>query len=151
VITENSLGAVHRNMTGTAAAHAAGLPLADVGDGVVRPKDTSIGGGTQLQYSWGATCFDAFVRSSERGTRVWTPAGVALGDAMSHVRSDYPNATRFVPDPAWTGPGYVKGGLLVRYEDGVLLFVGGSADGLGGTITSIRGAPAVRTAASLFC
>ena len=138
-------------MTNDAAERAAGVPLAGIGDSIVRPTDASTGGSTQLQYSWGTTCFDAFRSHRGRGTRVVTPAGVGLGDPMSRVLSAYPNATTFTADPNWGGPGNVKGGLLVRFHDGVLLFVGTSPDLRGGTIASIRGAPTASTASSYFC
>jgi len=151
LITESSLGAVQRGMTNDAAQRAAGVTLGGIGDGIVRPTDASIGGSTQLQYSWGTTCFDAFRSHGGSGTRVITSAGIALGDPMSRVRSAYPNATPFTADPNWGGPGNVKGGLLVRFHDGVLLFVGTSPDRRGGRISSIRGAPTARTASSYFC
>ena len=71
---------------------------------------------------------------------------------MSRVSAAYgAQAKQFTPDPHWTGPGNLSGGIEVQLSDGVLLFVGSSSDKASGTIISIRGAPDPRTASSTLC
>jgi len=152
VITAHSLGAVTRDMTRTQAEAAAGTALSSPGDGIYRPADHTITGSTVLQFSYGATCFDATRPAGGRGTIVATPAGVRLGDPASQIAAAYGSAARpFTADPAWTGPGNIPAGIIVQSGDGVLLFVGSSPDHRGGTITSIRGAADARLASSVFC
>jgi hypothetical protein len=152
VLTERSLGAVKRGMTPQQAEAAAGVPLTNIGDGIYRPTDTGIGGSTSIRFGWATTCFDATRTHTGTGTRITTAAGVALGDPMTRIVTAYgASATPFTADPNWTGPGNIPAGVLVRFNDGVLLFVGTSADKRGGTISSIRGAPDARTASSLLC
>lgn len=151
-ITDHSLGAVSRGMSLTQAKAAAGTALSSPGDGIFQPTDAALTGSTRLQFSWAVTCFDAFRSGSGNGTSVSTSAGVRLGDQMSRVRTVYGSrATPFTADPNWTGPGNIPTGVIVQFSDGVLLFVGSSADRRGGTIASIRGASDARTASSTFC
>jgi hypothetical protein len=151
-ITDHSLGAVSRGMSLTQAKAAAGTALSSPGDGIFQPTDAALTGSTRLQFSWAVTCFDASRSGSGNGTSVSTSAGVRLGDQMSRVRTVYgPQATPFTADPNWTGPGNIPTGVIVHFNDGVLLFVGSSADRRGGTIASIRGASDARTASSTFC
>ena len=152
VITAHSLGAVTRGVTPTQAEAAAGTKLSMIGDGIYRPTDHTISGTTVLQFSWGATCFDATRTTPGPGTTVTTSAGIRLGDLMSRIATIYGSAAKpFTADPTWTGPGNIPAGTIVQSGDGVLLFVGSSADHRGGTITSIRGAEDAFHASSVFC
>jgi hypothetical protein len=152
VISARSLGAVTRGMTLAQAQTAAGTSLSSSGDGIYQPADHTLTGATVLQFSYGTTCFDATRSSSGSGTTVATPAGVRLGDPMNQIAATYGSAAKpFTADPSWTGPGNVPAGIIVQSGDGVLLFVGSSADHRGGNITSIRGADDALLASSVFC
>jgi hypothetical protein len=152
VISTHSLGAVIRGMTLVQAEAAAGIGLSLVGDGIFRPTDRTITGSAVLQFSWGATCFDAARSTSGPGTTVTTSAGVRLGDPMGKISAAYGSmAGPFTADPNWTGAGNIPAGIIVRLHDGVLLFVGSSPDRRHGTITSIRGAVDAFHASSVFC
>jgi hypothetical protein len=152
VITAHSLGAVTRGMTLAEAKAAAGTSLSLIGDSTYRPTDHTITGSTTLQFSWGATCFDATRSASGPGTTVTTSAGVRLGDPVSRIAAAYGSLAKpFTADPAWTGAGNIPAGIIVQAADGVLLFVGSSPDGRGGTVTSIRGAADAFHASSVFC
>lgn len=152
VISAQSLGAVTRGMTLAQAQAAAGISLSSPGDGIYRPTDHTIAGSTVLQFSWGATCFDASRSGGDPGTAVATAAGVGLGDPMSQIAATYGSAAKpFTADPSWTGAGNIPAGILVQSGNGVLLFVGSSPDHRGGTITSIRGAEDAFHASSVFC
>lgn len=152
VITAHSLGAVTRGMTLAQAKVAAGTSLSMIGDGIYRPTTATTTGSTVLQFSWGVTCFDAHRSTSGPGTTVATSAGVRLGDPMSQLSATYgAKAKPFSADPTWTGAGNIPAGTIVQQGDGVLLFVGSTTDGRGGTITSIRGAADAFHASSVFC
>ena len=152
LITAHSLGAVTRGMTLAQAKAAAGTSLSSVGDSIERPADQTLTGSTTLQFSWGATCFDASRSGSGPGTTVASPAGVRLGDPVSRIAAAYgASAKPFTADPTWTGAGNIPAGIIVQQGDGVLLFVGSTPDGRGGTITSIRGAADAFHASSVFC
>jgi hypothetical protein len=152
VITAHSLGAVTRGMTLAQAKTAAGTSLSLIGDSIFRPTDRTITGSTVLQFSYGATCFDAHRSGSGPGTIVTTTAGVQLGDPMNQISAAYGSRAKpFTADPTWTGPGNIPAGIVVQQGDGVLLFVGSTPDHRGGTITSIRGAADAFGASSVFC
>jgi hypothetical protein len=139
-------------MTLAQAEAVAGMALSSPGDGIFQPTDDTLTGSTRLLFSWGATCFDASRAGSGTGTSVSTSEGVRLGDPTGRLRTVYgARAEPFTANPNWTGPGNIPAGIIVHFSDGVLLFVGSSADGRGGTITSIRGAADARTASSSFC
>jgi hypothetical protein len=139
-------------MTVAQAQAAAGTSLSSPGDGIYRPTDHTIGGSTVLQFSWGATCFDASRSAGGPGTTVATAAGVRLGDPMSQIATTNGSAAKpFTADPSWTGAGNIPAGILVQSGNGVLLFVGSSPDHRGGTITSIRGAEDAFHASSVLC
>jgi len=152
VISPQSLGAVTRGMSLAQAQTAAGTSLSSPGDGIYRPTDHTIGGSTVLQFSWGATCFDASRSAGGAGTAVATAAGVGLGDPMSQIALTYGSAAKpFTADPSWTGAGNIPAGILVQSGNGVVLFVGSSSDHRGGNITSIRGGEDSFHASSVFC
>lgn len=152
VITAHSLGAVTRGMTLAQAKAAAGTSLSLIGDGIFRPTDRALTGSTTLQFSWGVTCFDGARSASGPGTTVTTSAGVRLGDPMSRIAAVYGALAKpFTADPTWTGAGNIRAGIVVQAGDGVLLFVGSSPDGRGGTVASIRGAADAFHASSVFC